>query len=73
MKKKIGPLTYRMPYGKYLETYKNGNKNSYAKPEDDGYAIVSKSDPSNINWVSKATFDLIYAGHSLMMQNPEKI
>ena len=53
-----------MNYGLYVEKFPQGNKDRDAKPGDDGYAIVSKSDQSNINWVSKVTFDLIQAAHA---------
>ena len=67
MKNKItGSLAYRMNYGLYVEKFPQGNKDGDAKPNDDGYAVVSKCDPSNINWVSKATFDLIQAAHFKM-------
>lgn len=55
----FGSYAIRMTYGEYLKEYPHGNRDDSAKNEDFGYAIISKRDPSNINWLSEKAFRMI--------------
>ena len=55
----IGSYAIRMTYGKYLKEYPHGNRDDSAKNEDSGYAIISKRDKTNINWLSEKSFNMI--------------
>ena len=52
----IGSYAMPMTYGEYLKEYPHGNRDDSAKNEDLGYAIISKRDSSNINWLSRKAF-----------------
>ena len=55
----IGSFAIRMTYGKYLKKYPHGNRDDSAKNEDVGYAVISKRDSANINWLSEKAFKMI--------------
>ena len=55
----IGSYAIRMTYGDYLKEYPHGNRDDSAKKETFGYAVISKRDKKNINWVSEKAFKLI--------------
>lgn len=55
----IGSYAIRMTYGEYLNEYPHGNRDDSAKNEDSGYAIISKRDKANINWLSEKAFNMI--------------
>ncbi len=55
----IGSYAIPMTYGEYLKEYPHGNRDDSAKNEDLGYAIISKRDSSNINWLSRKAFNMI--------------
>ena len=55
----IGSYAIRMTYGEYLKEYPHGNRDDSAKNEDSGYAIISKRDKTNINWLSEKAFNMI--------------
>ena len=54
-----GSYAISMTYGAYLKKYPHGNRDDSAKNGDFGYAIISKRDSSNINWVSRKAFNMI--------------
>ena len=55
----IGSYAIRMTYGEYLKEYPNGNRDDSAKKETLGYAVISKWDKTNINWLSVKAFNMI--------------
>ena len=55
----IGSYAIPMTYGEYLKEYPHGNRDDSAKNEDSGYAIISKRDKTNINWLSEKAFNMI--------------
>ena len=55
----IGSYAISMTYGEYLKEYPHGNRDDSAKNEDSGYAIISKRDKTNINWLSEKAFNMI--------------
>ena len=55
----IGSLAIRMTYGKYLKKYPHGNRDDSAKNEAVGYAVISRRDSANINWLSEKAFKMI--------------
>ena len=60
----IGSYAIRMTYGEYLKEYPHGNRDESAKKETLGYAVISKRDKTNINWLSEKAFCMINAAFS---------
>ena len=61
-----GSYAIRMTYGEYLKEYPHGNRDDSAKNEDSGYAIISKRDKTNINWLSEKAFSMINKAFSIL-------
>ena len=55
----VGSYAIRMTYGEYLNEYPHGNRDESAKKETVGYAVISKRDKTNINWLSEKAFNMI--------------
>ena len=55
----IGSYAIPMTYGEYLKEYPHGNRDESAKKETVGYAVISKRDKTNINWLSEKAFSMI--------------
>lgn len=55
----IGSYAIRMTYGEYIKEYPKGNRDDSAKKETLGYAVISKRDKTNINWLSERAFSMI--------------
>ena len=55
----IGSYAISMTYGEYLKEYPHGNRDDYATKETLGYAVISKRDKTNINWLSEKSFRMI--------------
>lgn len=62
----IGSYAIRMTYGEYLKKYPHGNRDDSAKKETLGYAVISKRDNTNINWLSEKAFSMINEAFSRM-------
>ena len=62
----IGSYAIRMTYGEYLKKYPHGNRDGSAKKETFGYAVISKRDKTNINWLSEKEFSMINEAFLIM-------